>query len=71
MYGVSTYWDRTTSWACGGTTPRWGFRGRPRPPSGLASGRDAGFPTLAEAGERLAWQRLGALAANQPGEAST
>ena len=56
MYGVSKYWDPEDELGVRWDDPALGIAWPPEAAYALVSGRDAGFPTLAEAGERLNWQ---------------
>ena len=55
MYGVSEYWDPDDELGVRWDDPALGIPWPPEADGALVSGRDAGFPTLAEAGERLTW----------------
>src|SRR6185436_14600685 len=56
MYGVSKYWDPDDELGVRWDDPALGIPWPPEASAALVSGRDAGFPSLAEAGERLPWQ---------------
>ena len=55
MYGVSKYWDPDDELGVRWDDPALGILWPPEASGALVSGRDAGFPMLAEAGERLTW----------------
>jgi dTDP-4-dehydrorhamnose 3,5-epimerase len=57
MYGVSKYWDPDDELGVRWDDPELGIPWPPEAANALVSGRDAGFPKLAQAGERLTWQR--------------
>lgn len=57
MYGVSKYWDPDDELGVRWDDPALGIPWPSETADALVSGRDAGFPTLAQAGERLNWQR--------------
>ena len=58
MYGVSKYWDPDDELGVRWDDPALGIPWPPEASGALVSGRDAGFPTLAEAGERLTLAEL-------------
>jgi len=55
MYGVSKYWDPDDELGVRWDDAALGIPWPPEAAHALVSGRDATFPTLAEAGERLTW----------------
>ena len=55
MYGVSKYWDPDDELGVRWDDPALGIPWPPEASGAMVSGRDAGFPMLAEAGERLTW----------------
>ena len=56
MYGVSRYWDPHDEHGVRWDDPALGIPWPRETEDALVSGRDAGFPPLAEASERLAWR---------------
>ena len=56
MYGVSKYWDPDDELGVRWDDPALDIPWPPEASGALVSGRDAAFPTLAEAGERLTWR---------------
>jgi dTDP-4-dehydrorhamnose 3,5-epimerase len=55
MYGVSEYWDPDDELGVRWDDAALGIPWPPEAAHALVSGRDAAFPMLAEAGERLTW----------------
>lgn len=56
MYGVSKYWNPDDELGVRWDDPALGIPWPAAAAGALVSGRDSGFPMLAEAGERRAWQ---------------
>jgi dTDP-4-dehydrorhamnose 3,5-epimerase len=55
MYGVSAYWDPDDEFGVRWDDPALGIAWPAGTARALVSGRDAGFPTLPDAGQRLTW----------------